>query len=70
MADIMKRPFRSKDGEFCDCYGEKCMAYYEIPGIGFTDNKPKAIPMCREIMAKYQTSAEYTVQPPYQNFPY
>lgn len=25
----MKCPFRQKDGEFCDCYGAACMAYFE-----------------------------------------
>lgn len=28
--NTMKCPFRQNElGEFCDCYKEKCMAYYE-----------------------------------------
>lgn len=49
-------PFRCKDGEFAQCYGVACMAYYEYdrpiidPNAGFTKiEKYDKIPCCHKI---------------------
>lgn len=41
--NTMRCPFRTdKNGDFCECYGEKCMAYHEYePYIPFFNNDPK-----------------------------
>lgn len=58
MPEPMKCPYREKDGEFCDCYGPACMAYYEyVPtpltygqtNTCVTDQTP--VPMCKKMLA-------------------
>lgn len=72
MSDTMKCPFREKDGEYCDCYGKSCMAYYEVPFVGCsTDSEP--MKLCQKIMPQYPFNANpYIPQPPYpyQRFTY
>lgn len=48
----MKCPFRKdKDGEFKDCYGEKCMAYCDIKPYYIshvpTETDPEKIHCCK-----------------------
>lgn len=72
MADTMKCPFREKDGEYCDCYGKACMAYYEVPFVGCsTDSEP--MKLCRKIMSQYPSNATLYIPQllyPYQRFTY
>lgn len=56
MPENMKCPFRKNaDGEFCDCYGKFCMAYYEYQSVPFSCNcndkteEPVMIPVCRRL---------------------
>lgn len=67
MADTMKCPFREKDGEYCDCYGKACMAYYEVQSsVCSLDAEP--MKMCRKIMSQYKSNAPiYIPQSPYSH---
>lgn len=70
MSDTMKCPFREKDGEYCDCYGKACMAYYEFPSsVCSPDSEP--MKMCRKIMSQYLPNFIQTQYPtfnPYSNY--
>lgn len=68
MRETMKCPFRmGDDGEFCDCYGKACMAYYEVPYMGCAaDDMPNSTPMCRKIFQPYPV--QYPTFNPFQQF--
>lgn len=37
--NTMRCPFRmDKDGNFCECYGKDCMAYFEYEGFHWPDD--------------------------------
>lgn len=67
MPKTMKCPFLEKDGEYSDCYGKSCMAYYEIKTVDLENrNVSEIVPMCRKIMALYPSgSSEQSIQTPY-----
>lgn len=54
--DTMRCPYRiTKDGEFAECYGRSCMAYYEYEAPQYncsrnTINETKTYYMCRKMM--------------------
>lgn len=42
--NVMRCPFRTdKDGDFCECYGKECMAYYEYEGFHWPDDTSDAV---------------------------
>lgn len=54
--NTMRCPFRTdKDGEFCECYGKACMAYYEYEGFQYpsdgrcSTSKPILTCICRRL---------------------
>lgn len=54
--NTMRCPFRTdKDGNFRECYGKACMAYYEYEGFGWpsdvrcSSSKPILARICRRI---------------------
>lgn len=63
----MKCPFQTNEhGEFLDCFGELCMAYYEVGNFQYlkdeNSEKPKSIPMCKRLIIQQVY--------PYQHFNY
>lgn len=68
MPDVMKCPFREVNGEYCDCYGKNCMAYYEMPTIVCTTEDSKNMPMCRKIMSQYPAYNQQMAYVPYRHF--
>lgn len=50
---IMRCPFRKgENGEFAECYGEGCMAYFSVPFYGCGTDGPSSSPMCRKLIAQ------------------
>lgn len=51
--NTMKCPFRQDEhGEFGECYGKRCMAYYEHIPIQYgcaTENETNPVPLCRKM---------------------
>lgn len=53
----LRCPFRTECGEFAECYGKACMAYFEFdsappPGFSCTQSAvhaPVVTPMCRRL---------------------
>lgn len=42
--NTMRCPFRTdKDGNFCECYGKACMAYYEYEPFHFPGSETTAV---------------------------
>lgn len=47
--DTLKCPFRQKDGEFCDCYKEKCMAYFNMSVYALHPEKAPETHGCKKL---------------------